>query len=69
MTGRVDAAELFLPDESTGRSWEVRCRKRMVPTHAAITKTEAELDAMAQTFGGHADGWGMLSNRDGSPAD
>ena len=64
--GTVHEARLIRPDE--GREWEVQCRKRMVPTHAAITQTERRLAEVAERFGGYADGWGSLSNPDGSPA-
>lgn len=66
---RVDEANLFEPEGDDGEAgWEVECRIRMVPTHAAITELETSLAALAEQFGGHADGWGSLSNPDGSPA-
>jgi regulator of ribonuclease activity B len=55
-------------DPEEDRGWEVQCRHRMVPTHAAITQTERRLADVAERFGGYADGWGSLSNPDGSPA-
>ena len=38
--------------------WDVTCSREMVPTHAGITATERQLDALARSFGGRADGWG-----------
>jgi hypothetical protein len=64
----VGEVTLFSPDPETGRGWEVQCRQRMVPTHAEITATERRLAEVAARFGGYADGWGSLSNPDGSPA-
>jgi hypothetical protein len=40
--------------------WNVTVSRAMVPTHAAISAAEAELDAVAQRRGGRADGWGFL---------
>jgi hypothetical protein len=66
--GTVLEARLIRPDPENERGWEVQCRERMVPTHDAITQTEARLAHVAARFGGYADGWGSLSNPDGSPA-
>ncbi len=66
--GTILEANLFPPDPEDGRGWEVQCRERMVPTHAAISETELRLANVAARFGGHPDGWGSLSNPDGSPA-
>jgi hypothetical protein len=49
--------------------WDVQCRLRMVPTHEAISSTEVTLAEQAAKFGGTADGWGSLSNADGTPAE
>lgn len=45
------------PDQPAG-AWDVTCSREMVPTHAGITSTERQLDALARSFGGRADGWG-----------
>lgn len=66
--GTVHEARLIRPDPERGRGWEVQCRERMVPTHAAITTTEQRLGDLARQSGGYPDGWGSLSNADGSPA-
>lgn len=39
-------------------AWDVTCSQEMVPTHPGITSTERQLDALARSFGGRADGWG-----------
>lgn len=45
------------PDQPVG-AWDVTCSREMVPTHAGITAVERQLDALARSFGGRADGWG-----------
>ena len=67
--GTVGEARLFDPDPDQGRGWEVQCRQTMVPSYAAISEAERRLAAIAESFDGYADGWGTLSNPDGSPAD
>lgn len=44
-------------DQPVG-AWDVTCSQEMVPTHAGITAAERQLDALARSFGGRADGWG-----------
>jgi hypothetical protein len=66
--GTVLEARLIPAEPEEGTGWEVQCRQRMIPTHAAITETESRLAAIAREFGGYPDGWGTLSNPDGSPA-
>jgi hypothetical protein len=61
-------AVVHVPDPDVGSDWQVQCRARMIPTHPAITETELRLAALARKFGGFPDGWGSLSNPDGSPA-
>lgn len=51
--------DVEVEDEET-LEWTCYCSKLMVPTHQAITAVEDELDAVARTVGGHADGWGAL---------
>jgi len=67
VVGTVLEARLIPAEPKKGSGWEVQCRQRMVPTHATITETEARLAAIARKFGGYPDGWGTLSNPDGSP--
>lgn len=42
--------------------WDVVASLTMVPTVEELTRSEAELDALAQSFGGHTDGWGFESS-------
>jgi hypothetical protein len=69
VAGTVLEARLFRLEPDEGRGWEVQCRVRLVPTHAAITQAELRLGDLARSFGGFHDGWGSLSNPDGSPAE
>ena len=41
--------------------WDVICTRRMVPTHAAITETEAQLATLARWHGCQEDGWGFIN--------
>jgi len=43
-------------------AWTVWCSRTMVPSHAAITAIERELDEISRPHGGHADGWGTFGN-------
>jgi len=56
------------PDGDGKLLWDVQCRYRMIPTHENISRLEQLLGQKAAEFGGRADGWGSLSNPDGSPA-
>jgi hypothetical protein len=69
VSGTVLEARLIQPDPAKRTGWEMQCRQRMIPTHAAITKMETKLATVANRFGGHPDGWGTMSNPDGSPAE
>jgi hypothetical protein len=62
-------AVLHEPNLAIGRGWEVQCRVRMIPTHAAITDAELRLGTLAGSFSGYAAGWGSMSNPDGSPSE
>jgi hypothetical protein len=62
-------AKVITPQPEHDRGWEVQCKVRLIPTHDAITSTELRLAKIAQEFNGFPDGWGSLSNPDGSPAD
>jgi hypothetical protein len=65
----VHEVRLLPPNADYREGWEVQCRVILVPTQAGITDTELTLGSLAQTFGGYPDGWGFMSNPDGSPAD
>jgi hypothetical protein len=69
VSGTVLEARLIRPNSAKGTGWEVQCRQRMIPTHAAITGTETRLAAVANRFGGYPNGWGSMSNPDGSPTE
>ena len=64
----VHEVRVYAP-EGLGDEWDVQCRVRMVPSHAAITETELRLAELAEEFDGAPNGWGFKSNPDGSPAD
>ena len=40
--------------------WQAIVKRFMVPTHRAISETEANLAAKAKSVGGEADGWGCM---------
>lgn len=63
----VLSATLFEADETLDGSWGVQCKVRMTPTCASITDTEQRLAGLAEQLGGQPDGWGSMSNPDGSP--
>jgi regulator of ribonuclease activity B len=44
-----------------GCPWDVVVVKRMVPSYSEIVSFEGMLEAAADPFGGHNDGWGCLS--------
>ena len=68
--GQVLEARVREPDpDDDAAGWEVQCRQRLVPTHAEITAWEAKLASSAAQFGGRPDGWGTLSEPDGSPSE
>src|SRR5688500_10047934 len=54
---RKTLVEVVVREDEDTFAFEVQCRQRMVPTHAAISSTEATLAEAAQRFGGRADGW------------
>jgi hypothetical protein len=58
--------EVYEPDEEAreegSTEWDVLCARRMVPTHADITRFETQLAAVAREFGGHEDGWGFMAD-------
>jgi hypothetical protein len=42
--------------------WDVRVTRKMELTHQEVTDFENLLAQIADSFGGHNDGWGCLSN-------
>jgi hypothetical protein len=49
--------------EENAGGWTCYCTKRMLATHEAVVAAQAELEALAASEGGYADGWGTLGNR------
>lgn len=45
-----------------GSTWTTTCSTRMVLSHHAVLAMQAELDTLAEPFGGHSDGWGTFGN-------
>jgi hypothetical protein len=48
-------------DEPSGQ-WSCYCTKSMLATHAGVLDSQAELDHVAQPYGGYSDGWGAFGN-------
>ena len=46
-------------DDEDSDAWDVVASLTITPTVEAITRIEMELDALAQSLGGHSDGWGF----------
>ncbi|KUR77964.1 ribonuclease E inhibitor RraB [Novosphingobium sp. Fuku2-ISO-50] len=42
--------------------WEVAVTIELVPTPEAISEIEARLEALAQSFNGESDGWGLYDD-------
>lgn len=40
--------------------WDVIASSKIVPSFDDVTRLEEELDCLARSFGGQADGWGFL---------
>lgn len=55
--------EAFVEKTNTapGFPWDARVVRQMVPSHAAISEFERELERLALPLGGRNDGWGCLS--------
>ncbi|MBB5716251.1 ribonuclease E inhibitor RraB [Sphingomonas aerophila] len=41
--------------------WDVTASKELVPSAANVTAAEEQLHALAQVYGGYADGWGFMN--------
>ena len=58
--------EALPPDEESleegDTDWDVICTRRMVPTHADLTRCELELKAAANALGCREDGWGFAED-------
>jgi hypothetical protein len=68
---KAKAEGLFAVVEMTGTAeglpWDVVIEHALAPSHAAVTTLELRLAAMAESFGGRADGWGCESVIDDEP--
>lgn len=51
-----------LTETVEGFPWDVIVVKQMIPSHEEIGAFETSLKRMADTYGGHNDGWGCLSS-------
>jgi hypothetical protein len=55
---------VYEPDAETQEDgitdWDAVCSQAMAPSYENISRTEAQLAAIAREFGGHEDGWGFL---------
>jgi hypothetical protein len=58
--GYSAAAELT--ETVAGFPWDVIVVKHMIPSHEAIGAFEGSLQRVADTYGGHHDGWGCSSS-------
>lgn len=52
--------QVSVEQDESGALWDVVASCKIVPSVEQITRTEEELDALARSFGGQADGWGFL---------
>jgi regulator of RNase E activity RraB len=56
--GEMPLVAVEAPEVDEEDVWQVCVIRVMAPQHAAITKLESELGALAETCSGYADGWG-----------
>ena len=52
----------MLEPEDEVDPWEVAVTIELVPTPEAISEIEARLEALAQSFNGESDGWGLYDD-------
>jgi len=62
-----DAAEeaghqVSMEKDVSGELWDVIASTKIVPSVEQVTRIEDELDGLARSFGGQADGWGFLED-------
>ncbi len=53
--------DLLEPEDEVD-PWEVAVTMELVPTAKAITDIETRLEALAQSFNGESDGWGLYDD-------
>lgn len=51
-------------DDEFGPSWTVFATIQLVPEYDEILRVQSELDKIADPYGGHADGWGVMLDED-----
>ena len=55
------AASVYFAEAMKEFPWNVNVVKHMIPSHQEIGSFEASLQEVANTLGGHNDGWGCFS--------
>ena len=59
---RVAGFETTLECDEDSRSWTCYCTRTMLATYEGIIAAQSELDLLARSVGGYADGWGTSGN-------
>lgn len=54
----TDVSVILHPDE-TPNVWDLDCTIKMVPSHEAVVKQEADFEQLSAKFSGYNDGWGI----------
>ena len=54
-------ASVYFAEEMKEFPWNVNVAKNMTPSHQEISDFETLLQGVAETLGGHNDGWGCFS--------
>ena len=52
--------QVSIEQDESGALWDVVASFQIVPSVEQVTRIEQELDGLARSFGGQADGWGFL---------
>lgn len=60
--GEPDYDPEFDDEDEFGPSWTVYADVQMILEYNEIIRIQAELDQIAQPFGGKSDGWGVMFN-------
>lgn len=54
--------QVSMEKDTSGALWDVIASSKIVPSVEQVTRIEEELDGLARSFGGQADGWGFLED-------
>lgn len=54
--------QVSVEKDASGDLWDVIASSKIVPSVERLTRIEEELDGLARSFGGQADGWGFLED-------